>query len=183
MTGGAIRLARPGEIDALIAIDDDACTLDAEAGLVMVFDASHPFVVDERARWTAAIAGGFLDVAETSDGTLVGLAARRVVDGEPYLDQLSVRRTWMRRGIGTELLRRAIAWASDQPGGRLWLTTWRHVPWNAPFYARHGFAVCSDGACGPELRAVLGRQREVLPAPDQRTAMVRACAADLAPKG
>ena len=35
--GVAIRLARPEEIDALVAIDDDACTLDAEAGLVMAF--------------------------------------------------------------------------------------------------------------------------------------------------
>ena len=90
MTSVAIRLARPEEIDALVAIDDDACTLDAEAGLVMAFDASHPFVVGERARWVAAIAGGRLEVAETPDGALIGFAARSRVDGEPYLDQREV---------------------------------------------------------------------------------------------
>lgn len=172
MTGVAIRLARPGEIDALAAIDADAGTLDAEAGLVVAFDAAHPFVVDERARWVSAIAGGLLEVAETSDGALAGFAARGIVDGEPYLDQLSVRRTWMRRGIGTSLLCRAIAWAAADPSGRLWLTTWAHVAWNAPFYARHGFVAHPEAACGPELRAILRRQREVLPDPDRRIAMV-----------
>jgi GNAT superfamily N-acetyltransferase len=139
VTGVAIRLACPEEIDALVAIDDDACTLDAEAGLSMAFDASHPFVVDERARWVAAIAARLLEVAETPDGTLAGFPARGVVDGEPYLDQLSVRRAWMRQGIGTSLLRRAIAWSTADSSSRLWLTTWTHVPWNAPFYARDGF--------------------------------------------
>lgn len=172
MTGAAIRLARPEEIDALIAIDDDACTLDVEAGLVMAFDASHPFVVAERARWVAAVAGGLLDVAETLDGTLAGFASRGIVDGEPYLDQLSVRRDCMRRGIGTTLLRRAIAWGTAESSSRLWLTTWTHVPWNAPFYARHGFVAHPEAACGPELRDILRRQREVLPDPDRRIAMV-----------
>ena len=126
----------------------------------------------ERARWVAAIAGGLLEVAETPDGALIGFAARAVVDGEPYLDQLSVRRLWMRRGIGTCLLRRAIAWAAVDSSSRLWLTTWAHVPWNAPFYARHGFVAHPEAGCGPELRAILRRQREVLPDPDQRIAMV-----------
>jgi GNAT superfamily N-acetyltransferase len=172
VTGVAIRPARPEEIDALVAIDDDACTLDAEAGLVMAFDASHPFVVGERTRWVTAIAGRLLEVAEAPDGALIGFAARGIVDGEPYLDQLSVRRAWMRRGIGTTLLRRALAWAAADSSSRLWLTTWAHVPWNAPFYARHGFVAHPEAACGPELRAILRRQREVLPDPDRRIAMV-----------
>ena len=81
----------------------------------MAFDASHPFVVGERARWVAAIAGGLLEVAETPDGALIGFAARAVVDGEPYLDQLSVRRLWMRRGIGTASARACFAARSRGP--------------------------------------------------------------------
>lgn len=126
MTGVAIRPARPDDLAALIAIDDDASTLGAEAGLVASFDASHPFVVAERARWQAAIDLGLLEVAAAQDGALVGFAARGLVDGAPYLDQLSVRR---------------------------------------------------EAACGPELRAILRGQRDVLPAPERRIAMVRACAA------
>jgi hypothetical protein len=32
------------------------------------------------------------------------------------------------------------------------LTTFEHVPWNAPYYARHGFAVLSEHELGPGLR-------------------------------
>ena len=172
MTGVAIRLARPEEIDALVAIDDDACTLDAEAGLVMAFDASHPFVVGERARWVAAIAGRLLEVAEAPDGALVGFAAR----GSSMASRTSISSRCGGRGCGAasarRLLRRAIAWAAADSSSRLWLTTWAHVPWNAPFYARHGFVAHPEAACGPELRAILRRQREVLPDPDRRIAMV-----------
>jgi GNAT superfamily N-acetyltransferase len=107
VTSVAFRRARPDELATVAAIDDDAGTLDTEWGLVIDLDPSHPFVVAERARWQAATGAGLLEVAEAPDGTLAGFAARGIVDGEPYLDQLSVRRLWMRRGIGTSLLRRA----------------------------------------------------------------------------
>lgn len=178
MIGVAVRPARPDDLDTLIAIDDDACTLDADWGLVIDLEPSHPFVAAERARWQAATGAGLLEVAEAPDGTLAGFASRGIVDGEPYLDQLSVRRAWMRRGIGSGLLRRALAWAAADRSRRLWLSTWAHVPWNAPFYARHGFVAHPEAACGPELRAILRRQRDVLPAPDRRIAMVWAGAGD-----
>ena len=174
MIAPLVRPARTNEIDAIVAIDDDACSLDADAGLVFTFGPAHPFAIDERTRWTQAIAEGRLDVATDADGTLVAFAARRFVDGEPYLDQLSVVRTWMRRGLGTRLLHEAIAWADRHPAGRLWLTTYSHLPWNRPFYERAGFSVRAAASCGPELQAILASQRAVLPEPDQRVAMVRA---------
>ncbi len=39
------------------------------------------------------------------------------------------------------------------------LTTYRDVPWNAPYYARLGFEVVADEDLGPGLRAV--RELEV----------------------
>jgi N-acetylglutamate synthase-like GNAT family acetyltransferase len=109
-----------------------------------------------------------------------------LVDGEPYVDQLSVRCAWMRRGIGRRLLRRAIAWAARSGGRRLWLTTFDHLPWNRPFYVTEGFAVCDEAAIGPELRATLARERAALPLPEHRVAMVRAIRpgdADATPTG
>ncbi len=55
----------------------------------------------------------------------------------------------------------------------LWLTTYAHLPWNGPFYERHGFVVMRDNDCGPELRAILDEQRAVLPDPKKRVAMAR----------
>jgi GNAT superfamily N-acetyltransferase len=168
----AYRRAVPNDYAAVVAVDDDACALDASVGLVFAFDDGHPYAIAERARWADAIASGDVEVA-VAGGAVVGFAACALADGEPYLDQLSVRCAWMRRGIGARLLTGAIAWAAPHPSGRLWLTTYAHLPWNRPFYARHGFVVCEETACGPELRGKLAREREALPAPEQRVAMVR----------
>jgi GNAT superfamily N-acetyltransferase len=104
------------------------------------------------------------------DGRLLGFAALGFIDGEPYLDQLSVRRHAMRRGIGSALLEHAITWAGTRP---LWITTYSHIPWNAPFYERVGFERVPELECGREMRAVLAEQRAALPAPDERIAMVK----------
>lgn len=66
---------------------------------------------------------------------------------------LSGRRVHHRRGIGTTLLEAAAAWAATTPARTLTLTTFRHVPWNAPFYAGRGFAELPAAELGPELRA------------------------------
>ncbi|WP_225766116.1 hypothetical protein [Stenotrophomonas sp. Marseille-Q4652] len=41
-----------------------------------------------------------------------------------------------------------------------WVTL-RGVPWNAPFYARAGFAVLDPAGCTPGLHAVLARDRSL----------------------
>jgi len=66
--------------------------------------------------------------------------------------------------------RARIEWAGAEP---LWLTTYAHVPWNAPFYERHGFVAVPESACAPALLAALEEQRRFLPAPQQRIAMRR----------
>jgi len=46
-----------------------------------------------------------------------------------------------RRGIGAALLEQACAWARASGYRRVDLGTLADVPWNAPFYAKHGFSV------------------------------------------
>ena len=45
-----------------------------------------------------------------------------------------------RRGLGARLLRAVLDLARARGCGVVTLTTYRDLPWNAPFYARHGFA-------------------------------------------
>jgi GNAT superfamily N-acetyltransferase len=169
-----IRPARPDEIAAIVDVDADACALDASVGLVFAFDYDHPYAIAEVAGWTASLQRGLVDVAVATDDAPIGIAVYALVDGEPYLDQLSVRCAWMRRGVGRRLLRRAMAWAAGTGGARLWLTTYDHLPWNRPFYESERFAVCDEAAVGPELGATLARERAALPQPEHRCAMVRA---------
>ena len=93
------------------------------------------------------------------------------IDGVPYLEQVSVRRDAMGRGLGRRLLEHAIHWAGREP---LWLTTYAHVPWNRPFYERHGFVTIRESACPAGIVAILSDQRLALPAPGERIAMRRA---------
>ena len=170
-------VAGVADLDDVLEIDDDATSLYADAGLDLVLGASHPFVMAEQARWRRALGLGRLFFAVSGEASRVGFAALDVLDGAAYLDQLSVRRSAMRRGAGRFLLHHAIAWAEHAGHTALWLTTYGHLPWNVPFYAREGFEVMDDSACGGGVRHHLEEQRRWLPQPGHRVALRRLLAA------
>jgi GNAT superfamily N-acetyltransferase len=164
-----LQRATPDLIEQAVAIDDDACTLYETVGLRFDIAPDHPFALSEHARWLAAMQRGDGWFAETSAGR-VGLLVLAVAGGVRNLEQLSVRRDSMRQGIGRRLLAHAIEWAGAEP---LWLTTYAHLPWNRPFYERHGFTVVPERDCPRAVAADLAQQRRWLPAPEQRIAMSR----------
>lgn len=49
-----------------------------------------------------------------------------------------------RQGLGKRLLVTAAAWAQQQGLAALTLTTYAHVPWNAPYYERLGFRIMTE---------------------------------------
>jgi len=172
--GFSVRPALPSELDVLRSIDDDAAALYAEHGLAIELASDHPFVRDEQARWLRSAQLGRAFLALDTAGIAVGFAALDRVDGEPYLDQLAVRASAMRQGIGAALLGLAADWARAAGGSALWLTTYDHLPFNRAYYERHGFAVMPEFACGPGVRRHLDEERRSLPAPLHRVAMRRA---------
>jgi GNAT superfamily N-acetyltransferase len=162
------RLATLDDLDAIFTIDDDTGPLFASAGIVVDYPPEHPFVIAERAGWEASVRAGNT-IVHVEHGVPVGVAALGTVDDAPYLDQLSVRRAAMGRGIGGALLASAIARA----GAELWLNTYGHLPWNRPFYERRGFVLVPEADWGAEMREIIADQRATLPRPDQRVVMVR----------
>ncbi|QYC39619.1 N-acetylglutamate synthase [Nonomuraea coxensis DSM 45129] len=88
-----------------------------------------------------------------------GFALMGHVDGHLHLDQLAVHPESMRRGIGGRLVTAVLDHARAIGVPRVTLTTYRDVPWNAPWYARHGFAVLPGEEWGPELRALVEHER------------------------
>lgn len=166
-----IRTATPDDLAHMVAIDDDATALYLEAGLALTLADDHPFVVDEKARWSRAVALGRARVAVDAHDVAFAFATFDVLDDAPYLDQLSVHTSAMRRGVGRRLLHEAIGWARREGGSAMWLTTYAHLPWNAPFYAREGFEPVPEATCGTAIRHHLAEQRRWLPDPEQRVAM------------
>lgn len=170
-----LRKATSQELQTLIEIDDEACELYTRFGLHLDIDEDHPFVIAESRRWAEAIRQGLAYIAVDQQDAAVGFIAMHSVDDEPYLDQLAVRPSHMRRGIGRQLVRHALSLSGQRA---LWLTTYSHLPFNRPFYEEMGFVTIEEESCGPQMREILHEQRAVLPAPDMRIAMRRLATAD-----
>ena len=165
------RAGRPEDLDLLLEIDREACTLFEQAGLTLDVPEPNAFSERECARFAASLAAGGTIIAIDARGEGVGFIGVGLIDARPYVEQLSVRPAFMRRGIGASLLDRAFRWSRVYGAHPLWLTTYDHLPWNRPFYERHGYAVVPEKECEPELRKELQFQRRWLPRPDQRVAM------------
>lgn len=166
-----LRVAQADEIETLCDIDLDASRLFDQVGLELTAQNSAEYAALERSRWLECLESGTTLIASNRSGLPVGFAALRALDGEPYLEQLSVRMRAMRNGIGTALLRVAERLSAKTQPATLWLTTYRHLSWNAPFYERAGFVpVCAE-QCGNEMLQELLSQRRLLPKPNMRLAM------------
>ncbi len=147
MNGLTLRPARVDDISTLQSVERDA---DARSG------GEGDVIPDDDAR--RAVDAGKITVAEV-DGAVVGWVYLGAIAGEPCIGQISVTIAHGRRGIGTALLTHAITQARARGASSVVLNTERERPWNAPWYARHGFVVVPEEQWSPALRAVAEAQR------------------------
>lgn len=133
-----IRLAHPDDLLLLPAIEASAATL--FAGTDVAHLVGGPTIPP--ADLSRSCRAGTLWVAH--DGAPVGFLMAATMAGWLHLQELSVARTAQRRGLGGELMAAAIAAAPGLGCRNISLTTDRLLPWNAPFYARLGFAIVAD---------------------------------------
>lgn len=76
------------------------------------------------------------------------------VDGCTHVAQVSVHPDHARRGVGRRLLEHVVAWTAARGATAVTLTTFLEVPWNAPYYARCGFRMLTEGELTPGLRSI-----------------------------
>ena len=147
----AIRPARPADVPALGAIEKRA----GERYRGLVPDEIPADNVPE-ATLRDAVSAGRLFVAEAGDRTLVGFALGVLLaDGSAHLEELDVLPEYGRRGIGTALVEAACRWAKANGHRKLTLTTFRDVPFNAPYYLRMGFRILVPDEITPALGVVI----------------------------
>lgn len=87
----------------------------------------------------ARIASGGLLVAEEG-GEAVAFVMFREVEGCGYIEQIDVAPSHERRGIGARLIEAVADLARERGWPALTLSTFKDVPFNAPYYRRLGFA-------------------------------------------
>ena len=102
---------------------------------------------------------GQIWVATDLHETPVGFAMAALVDGNPHLDEMDVLPAHSRNGIGTRLVQTVVDWATFHGHDLLTLVTFRHLPWNAAFYARLGFETMLAGDVGRQINELLEEER------------------------
>ena len=164
-----IRPAMPADFDRLQAIEVAAGQAFRDVGLPDIADDDPPSIetlsryADDGRAWVAA----------EDDGVALAYVLVDVVDGNAHVEQVSVHPDASGRGLGRDLLDHVTAWAGAQGLSGVTLTTFREVPWNAPYYGRLGFRVLGDHEIGPELRTVQGHETAAGLDPSTRVAMSR----------
>jgi GNAT superfamily N-acetyltransferase len=107
----------------------------------------------------------------------VGFARIEEIDGAAHLEQMSVSPEYARKGMGGALLEGACEWAAGAGYPAITLITFAKVPWNAPFYRRHGFVPIVE--LTPGLRKARAHEAELgLDALGTRVVMRRRLAAE-----
>jgi hypothetical protein len=136
-----VRSCEPSELALLPAIEWSGDAM--FAGIGIVFPPGPATIEDAIAHRADVLVAG-----EPGEPP-AAFAAIITLDGHPHLEQISVRADQGRRCIGSLLLDETVRRA----GLGVTLITYRDVPWNGPWYARHGFTELPRDSWGPELRA------------------------------
>jgi GNAT superfamily N-acetyltransferase len=146
----AVRAAAPRDFETLRAIERAAGRLFVDIGMEDIAADEPPSV---------EVLSGYADrgmawVLADADDAPVGYVIVDIVDGCAHVEQISVHPDQQRKGHGRTLIDHVADWARSQSMAALTLTTFREVPWNAPYYERLGFRPLAEAELGPELAAV-----------------------------
>lgn len=150
-----IRFANNDDLMTLPEIERRAGEPFRTLGMDAVAD-DDPFSVEHLAKYQEA---GRAWVAEDG-GQVVGYLLLDVVAGAAHVEQVSVDPAHARRRIGSQLIEAASTWAHHHGLRTMTLTSFAQVPWNAPYYARLGFAVLPNADQSTELRAIRRAEAE-----------------------
>ncbi|MFJ6434158.1 GNAT family N-acetyltransferase [Streptomyces sp. NPDC091416] len=105
-------------------------------------------------------AAGRAWVTTGPDDRPLGYLIADPVDGAAHIEQVSVHPSAARRGLGSALIDHAGSRAAHEGLTALTLTTFTHVPWNAPYYARLGFRALTESGLTDGLRKIRAEEAE-----------------------
>lgn len=139
-SGYAIRSARTEELTLLAQIEQSAA--------IRFLDTPYAFLVDAKPlpldfvqqRFQA----GQVWVAVDRQDTVIGYAITREIDGTLYLQEIDIEPKHGQRGLGYALVDTIRSWAKLSGYSVMSLSTFRDIPWNAPFYSKLGFCILDE---------------------------------------
>lgn len=164
-----IRAAVAAELRLLQDIERAAGECFRDVGMPEIA-ADEPLGLDELARYLRA---DLAWVAVEDEDLPVAYLIAEPVDDALHIEQVSVHPVSAHRRIGRALIEHAAVRAAADGLEALTLTTFTEIAWNAPYYARCGFAPIAPGDLTPGLRKI--REQEAAHGLDRwpRTCMRR----------
>lgn len=157
MAGVLIRVVRPAELPYLQKIEIASGEPFREVGM--------PEIADDDPMSLEALAEHQVWVAVGADDVPVAFIAVSDVDDATHIHQISVHPSHARQGIGAALIEHV-----TRAGRAVTLTTFRDVPWNAPYYERLGFRTVAE--VSPGLAEIMRAEASLGLDPATRVAMV-----------
>ncbi len=145
---GSIRHGKPADIPCLQHIETMAASRFLAVGMAYIAE-DEPTEADRLRR---RIADGMLFVAEENGP--VGYIGFRPVDDAAYIEEIDVLPEHAGQGIGAALIDRVGEAARERGLSRLLLSTFKYVPWNAPYYRRLGFREITGGRLTAAMMAI-----------------------------
>ncbi|MEE1753813.1 GNAT family N-acetyltransferase [Streptomyces sp. SP18CS02] len=146
-----IRPVIPADLPLLQDIERAAGEPFRELGMAAIAD-DEPPALEQLERYRRA---GRAWTATGPDGLPLAYLLADDVDGATHIEQVSVRPAAARRGVGRALIDHLATLATARGVEALTLTTFRDVPWNAPYYARIGFRPLTEAEHTEGLRAIV----------------------------
>ena len=154
----AIRAATSADLPPLAQVERSAAALFAPAGPELAWLAQgEPLPLSTLQMLQQH--GGVWVAADGQDRPS-GFLAAQPLDGQLFIVELSVALPHQRQGLGARLLDAAAAHAQALGCACLTLSTYRHLPWNAPYYTRHGFSEIEATALGAGHALKLAREAQ-----------------------
>lgn len=139
-SGYKIRSACAKELPLLAQIERSAAALFLDTPYAFLAN-EEPLSLDfVRQRFQAGQGWVALDPQDV----VIGFAITREVDDTIYLQEMDVDPKHGRRGLGSALVETVCGWAQLQDYGTISLSTFRDLPWNAPFYSKLGFRILDE---------------------------------------
>jgi GNAT superfamily N-acetyltransferase len=151
---GRVRPAMRADLALLPAIENSGAETFARYGEPLA-DGSPPA---PPGHYEQVFANGLIWVSENGDGQVVGFLAAQRVESALHVEEVDVLIEHQGRGHGRRLMTQAIDWARGQSLEAVTLTTFRHIPWNGPFYASMGFAELSAPGLPERLADILAEE-------------------------
>jgi GNAT superfamily N-acetyltransferase len=153
-----IRLAREDELPLLREVERASGEIFRDIGLAEIAD-DEPLSLTELGHYRHA-GRAWVTADGGAAGKVVAFLLAEPVDGNLHVAQVAVHPAAAGRRLGAGLIEHLARLAAADHAPGLTLTTYREVPWNAPYYRTLGFAEIAEPEIGPGLRAIRDLERK-----------------------